>query len=55
VQGIIWNIFSYDQWGVELGKTVAKGTLTAIEKNNPSLVKNPSTRKLLAQFLKKSQ
>lgn len=55
VQGIIWNIFSYDQWGVELGKTVAKGTLTAMEKNNPSLVKNPSTRKLLAQFLKKSQ
>lgn len=32
VQGIIWNIFSYDQWGVELGKTVAKGTLNAIEK-----------------------
>ena len=24
VQGIIWNIFSYDQWGVELGKKLAK-------------------------------
>lgn len=23
VQGIVWNIFSYDQWGVELGKTLA--------------------------------
>ena len=23
VQGIIWNIFSYDQWGVELGKKLA--------------------------------
>jgi len=55
VQGIIWNIFSYDQWGVELGKTVAKGTLNAIEENNSALVKNSSTRKLLAQFLKKSQ
>jgi glucose-6-phosphate isomerase len=23
VQGVIWNIFSYDQWGVELGKTTS--------------------------------
>ena len=23
VQGIIWNIYSYDQWGVELGKVLA--------------------------------
>ena len=33
VQGMIWNIFSYDQWGVELGKQLAKkflGTLTVI-------------------------
>lgn len=29
VQGIIWNIFSYDQWGVELGKTLAKDKLGA--------------------------
>ncbi|MDC8001232.1 glucose-6-phosphate isomerase [Aequorivita todarodis] len=55
VQGIIWNIFSYDQWGVELGKTVANDTLNAIEENNPSLVKNSSTEKLLTQFLKKLQ
>lgn len=27
VQGIIWNIFSFDQWGVELGKQLAKGIL----------------------------
>ncbi len=31
VQGIIWNIFSYDQWGVELGKQLAKSTLSDIE------------------------
>ena len=55
VQGIIWDVDSFDQWGVELGKTVAKGTLNAIEENNSALVKNSSTRKLLAQFLKKSQ
>jgi glucose-6-phosphate isomerase len=27
VQGVIWNIFSFDQWGVELGKVLANGIL----------------------------
>ena len=31
VEGIIWNIFSYDQWGVELGKKLAEQTLNDIE------------------------
>ena len=31
VQGIIWNIFSYDQWGVELGKQLAGSILEEIE------------------------
>ena len=31
VQGIIWNIFSYDQWGVELGKELASSVLREIE------------------------
>lgn len=31
VQGIVWNIFSYDQWGVELGKQLAGNTLKDIE------------------------
>jgi len=31
VQGIIWNIFSYDQWGVELGKQLATAILGEIE------------------------
>jgi glucose-6-phosphate isomerase len=52
VQGIIWNIFSYDQWGVELGKKVAKGTLSAIENSEFSKIKNPSTKQLLTEFLK---
>lgn len=55
VQGIILNIYSYDQWGVELGKTIAKETLKAIDQNKSSLIKNSSTEKLLAQFLKKLQ
>lgn len=31
VQGVIWNIFSFDQWGVELGKTLAKKILPELE------------------------
>ncbi|WP_029038158.1 glucose-6-phosphate isomerase [Salinimicrobium xinjiangense] len=34
VQGIIWNIYSYDQWGVELGKQLATNILKEIEKND---------------------
>lgn len=52
VQGVIWNIYSYDQWGVELGKKVAKGTLSAIESKNPEQLENASSQLLLQQFLK---
>ncbi|MCB9294035.1 MAG: glucose-6-phosphate isomerase [Lewinellaceae bacterium] len=31
VQGVIWNIFSFDQWGVELGKQLAKKILPELE------------------------
>jgi glucose-6-phosphate isomerase len=27
VQGVIWNVYSFDQWGVELGKQLAKVVL----------------------------
>lgn len=36
VQGIIWNIFSYDQWGVELGKQLANSILNEINAKNTS-------------------
>ena len=51
VQGVIWNIFSYDQWGVELGKQLANSILEEI---NSKTVKNhdSSTRFLLEHFLK---
>lgn len=35
VQGIIWNIFSYDQWGVELGKQLASSILNEIVNKQP--------------------
>ncbi len=34
VQGVIWNIFSYDQWGVELGKQLASNILREINTKN---------------------
>jgi len=46
VQGVIWNIFSYDQWGVELGKKLAKGTLETIQGKSADEM-NPSTRALI--------
>lgn len=51
VQGIIWNIFSYDQWGVELGKQLATSILEEI--NTKSLKKHDSsTTFLLNHYLK---
>ncbi|SRX75976.1 glucose-6-phosphate isomerase [Aequorivita antarctica] len=55
VQGIIWNIFSYDQWGVELGKTVDKKKISAIDNKKPAKIGNPSTANLLRFFLKNQQ
>ncbi len=52
VQGVIWNIFSYDQWGVELGKTVAKNVMEAIKTNDCSLINNQSTKDLLNKISK---
>lgn len=51
VQGIIWNIFSYDQWGVELGKQLAKNVLTDIENSN--IGKHDSSTLNLLQHFKK--
>jgi len=51
VQGVIWNIFSYDQWGVELGKQLASKILTEIENKAPDS-HDSSTKNLLSFFLK---
>lgn len=47
VQGIVWNIFSFDQWGVELGKKVANKLLDAISDSDVSHVTNQSTKNLI--------
>ncbi|WP_037318704.1 glucose-6-phosphate isomerase [Salegentibacter sp. Hel_I_6] len=51
VQGVIWNIFSYDQWGVELGKQLASKILNEIE-NKAVDNHDSSTKNLLKFFLK---
>ncbi|TAI47791.1 glucose-6-phosphate isomerase [Flagellimonas allohymeniacidonis] len=50
VQGVVWNIFSYDQWGVELGKQLAKNILSDIE--NSEIGKHDSSTLKLLQFFK---
>lgn len=49
VQGIVWNIYSYDQFGVELGKKLAKGTLQAIQAGHENDQNNASTSSLLRE------
>ena len=51
VQGIIWNIFSYDQWGVELGKQLANSILEEIDSKQVKK-HDSSTEFLLSYFLK---
>jgi len=49
VQGVIWNIFSYDQWGVELGKQLATQILSDIEGISKN-IHDPSTTALLKKY-----
>ena len=51
VQGIIWNIFSYDQWGVELGKQLATTILKDIQESEIAN-HDSSTLQLLQSFKK---
>jgi len=50
VQGVIWNIYSYDQWGVELGKQLASKVLKEIE-NKKISNHDSSTNSLLKSYL----
>ncbi|MBI9076786.1 MAG: glucose-6-phosphate isomerase [Desulfatibacillum sp.] len=50
VQGAIWNIFSFDQWGVELGKQLAKRILPELKDDRPVTAHDPSTNGLINAF-----
>ncbi len=49
VQGIVWDIYSFDQWGVELGKILAKAILPELESDSP-LQHDASTNALIEHF-----
>ena len=49
-QGIIWNIFSFDQWGVELGKQLANKILPELLHENLVSGHDPSTNGLINAY-----
>jgi len=52
VQGIVWNIYSYDQFGVELGKQLAKSILNELSDVSTDANHDASTQSLLAFYKK---
>ncbi|MDM1295990.1 glucose-6-phosphate isomerase [Sphingobacterium sp. N143] len=50
VQGVIWNIYSFDQWGVELGKQLANKILPELADANPVTGHDSSTNGLINQY-----
>lgn len=50
VQGVIWNIFSFDQWGVELGKQLANQILPELENEQEVCSHDSSTNGLINAF-----
>ena len=52
-QGVIWNIDSFDQWGVELGKVLAKRIIPELESSDePQLAHDSSTNNLIRRYRK---
>ena len=52
-QGVIWNIDSFDQWGVELGKLLAQRIIPELEtKDDPDLKHDSSTNTLIRHYRK---
>ena len=50
VQGVIWNIFSFDQWGVELGKQLANKILPELENEEKISSHDVSTNGLINAY-----
>ena len=53
VQGSIWNVFSFDQWGVELGKQLAKKILPELQSGDQISSHDSSTNGLIDYYKKK--
>ena len=54
VQGVIWNINSYDQWGVELGKQLAQKILPELASDNVIMTHDSSTNSLINYYKNKT-
>jgi glucose-6-phosphate isomerase len=54
-QGVIWNIFSFDQWGVELGKQLAGKILPELADDRPVASHDSSTNGLINAFKEMKQ
>jgi glucose-6-phosphate isomerase len=52
VQGVVWNIFSFDQWGVELGKVLANGILPELSGDEEVTSHDSSTNGLINAYKK---
>jgi glucose-6-phosphate isomerase len=50
VQGVIWNIYSFDQWGVELGKVLANAILPELTHDDPVNSHDASTNGLINAY-----
>ena len=55
VQGVVWNIFSYDQFGVELGKQLANTILNEFSSNGVSKLNHDKSTKNLINFYRENQ
>jgi glucose-6-phosphate isomerase len=54
-QGVIWNINSFDQWGVELGKQLAKAILPELAEDGPARVHDASTSGLINWYKERAR
>ena len=50
LQGVLWGIASFDQWGVELGKAMANALLPELEGKTSDAVHDPSTSSLVSRL-----
>jgi glucose-6-phosphate isomerase len=51
VQGVIWDIDSFDQWGVELGKQLAQRIIPELTSGSaPELIHDSSTNALIRRY-----
>lgn len=50
VEGTVWGLDSYDQWGVELGKVLAKEITPAISQDDSALAQQDASTQSLIQF-----